>query len=112
MEVPSEEKMEWLRADEGDPGYQEFTEEEIISIAREENEGALTNEDADDEIIPPTVSHATACQSIQTLLTYFEQQPTAPLGTIVLLNGLLMGTAQKRLMNQRQKKINDYFVEL
>ena len=81
MEVPSEEKiMEWLRADEGDPGYQEFTEEEIISIAREENEGALTNEDADDddEIIPPTVSHATACQSIQTLLTYLEQQPTHP----------------------------------
>ena len=108
MEVPSEEKiMEWLRADEGDPGYQEFTEEEIISIAREENEGALTNEDADDdnEIIPPTVSHATACQSIQTLLTYLEQQPTAPMGTIVLLNGLLMETAQKRVISQRRKKL-------
>ena len=38
--------------------YWEFTEEEVISIAREENEGALTNEDADDddEIIPPIKS--------------------------------------------------------
>ena len=32
-------RTDWLTADEGDPGYREFSEEEIVSIAREANAG-------------------------------------------------------------------------
>ena len=70
-------------------------------------------EDDEEEITPPTVSHAKACEALQTVLMYLEQQPTAPMGTkVIILNGLLLETAKKRVMNQRQTKINDYFSKL
>ena len=109
--ISSEERTDWLPADEGDPSYREYTEEEIASIVREENE-ANDDEEDDDDIVLPTVSHATACQAIETILTYLEQQPFIPIGTVVTLNGLLVETAKKRVMNQRQKHIHDYFAKL
>ena len=111
MDVPSEEKTDWLTADERDPGYREFSEEEIVSIARDENTENAKEED-DEEITPLTVSHAKACQALQTVLMYLEQQPKAPMGTMVILTGLLLETAKRRVMNQRQTKINDYFSKL
>ena len=82
MDVPSEERTDWLTADNGDPGYREITEEEIISIAKKDD--AVTNEtedDDDEEVTSPNVSHASACQALQTVLTYLEQQPAVPMGT-------------------------------
>ena len=53
-----------------------------------ENEGS--NEDDDDEEVnPPTLSHASACQALQTVVTYLEQHPVVPMSTMVILNGLL-----------------------
>ena len=60
----------------------------------------------DVEAILPTVSHAMACKAIQTVLTYLEQQPSTPMGTVVTLNGLLTEASIKRLMNPKQNKIN------
>ena len=84
MGVPSEERTGWLKADEHDPGYCEFSEAEIISIGREKNEETNEEEADDDKINPPTVSHASACQALQTVITYLEQQPTAPMGTMIM----------------------------
>ena len=75
MEVPSEERTDWLAADKDDCGYREFSEEEIVSIAREEVAENSEEENDDHEITSPTVSHASACQALQTVLTYLEQQP-------------------------------------
>ena len=111
MKIPSEERRDWLQAHEGDSSYQEYTEEKIASIVREENEANDDKED-DDDIVLPTVSHVTACQVIETILTYLEQQLFIPIGTVVTLNGLLVETAKKRVMNQRQKYIHDYFAKL
>ena len=36
MDIPFEERTDWLTAGEGDPGYHEFSGDEIVSIAREE----------------------------------------------------------------------------
>lgn len=74
MGVPSEESTDWVTADEGDPGYCELSEveivsvarEEIVSVAREENEG-INEEEDDDKTTPPTVSHASTCQVLQTV---------------------------------------------
>ena len=72
MEIPPGDRSDWLRADESDSGYHEHTEEEIASIAREEND--IKQDDEDDvETILSIVSHAMACKAIQTVLTYLEQ---------------------------------------
>ena len=70
MDVPSEERTDWFTADEGDPGYREFSEEEIVSIARDENTENTEEEDDKEEITPPTVSHAKACQALHIVLMY------------------------------------------
>ena len=95
MDIPSEERTDCLTADEGDPGYREFSEEEIVSIARDENTENTEEEDDEEEITPPTVSHAKACQAPQIVLMYLDQQPTAPMGTMVILSGLLLETAKR-----------------
>ena len=112
MEIPPGERSDWLRADESDPGYHEYTEEEIVSIAREENESEQDDDENDIETTLPTVSHAMACKAIQTVLTYLEQQPSTPMGTVVTLNGLLTEASTKRLMNLKQNKISDYFAKV
>ena len=58
MDIPFEERTDWLMADESDPGYREFSEKEIVSIARENTENA--EKENDEEITPPTVSYANA----------------------------------------------------
>ena len=107
MDVHSEERTDWLTADEDDTSYRKFSEDEIVSIAREEN---AEEEDDEEEIAAPTVSHADTCQELQTVLTYLDQQPSAPKDTIVILNGLLLQTTKKRIMNfkDRQKLMTTF----
>ena len=89
MDVPSTERTDWLTADEGDPGYREFSKEEIVSIV---SKGSKEEEDDDNKEDPPTVSHASACQALlQTVVTYLEQHPVVPMSTMVILNGLTLG---------------------
>lgn len=64
-------------------------------------------EEEEEDINPSTVSHASACQTLQTVLTYLEQQPSVPMGTMVILNGLLLEAAKTRI-SQKQT----YFCKL
>ena len=111
MGIPTEEGANWLTADECDTSYHEYTEEEIASIVRMEREQS-NEEEEEEDINPPIVSHASACQALQTVLTYLEQQPSVPMGTMVTLNGLLIEAAKKRVTSQKQTKLNDYFCKL
>ena len=94
MEVPLEERTDWLAADKDGCGYHQFSEEEIVSIARDEDAENGEEENDDDKITPPTISHASACQALQSF-TYLEQQPSASMQTMVILNGLLLETARE-----------------
>ena len=50
----------------------------------------------DHDVVTQTVSHSQACQALETVLVYLEQQPEITLSTTVLLNSLLTQTARKR----------------
>ncbi len=68
------------------------------------------DEDEDEDVVNvPTVSHAQACKSFETILVYLEQQPGVPMNATVLINGLLIETAKKRDETQKQTKVSDYF---
>ena len=95
LHVPAEERADWLTHESNDPGYHEYTDEELVTHVREESE---ENDDEDDnDVVTQTASHAQACQALETVLAYLEQQPEIPMSTTVLLNGLLIQTARKRV---------------
>ena len=50
----------------------------------------------DHNVVTQTVSHSQACQALETVLVYLEQQPEIPMSITVLLNTLLTQTARKR----------------
>ena len=109
--IPTQEREEWIAADVNDPGYHKYTEDEIIKIAHEEVSGVQEEED-EEEIDEPLVTHTQACEAAETLLKYLEQQPDIPISTTILLNGLLMQAARKRASNLKQTKLDSYFLQL
>ena len=65
--------------------------------------------DDDEEVISKTVSHAQAFKALETVLTYADNKLITPMSTIIILNGLLMQTATKRVQTQKQTKLSYYF---
>ena len=55
------------------------------------------------------VSHGKACEALETVLQYLEEQPEVSVSTMVLLNGLLMKTTTRRAKSLIQTKISGYF---
>ncbi len=97
IQISAEERSNWLTADINDPGYCEYTEEEIVAIARGDNE----SQDIDEDEVnsgPSKISHAAACSAMQTVLTYLEQQPSTSMAVVVTVNGLLIEASRKRFI--------------
>ena len=73
-------------------------------------------DEEDDDVITQYVTHAQACEALETVLAYLEQQPDIPFGTNVivnaLLNALLNQTAMKRVHSLKQSRVSDYFENL
>lgn len=90
-----------------DQGYHEYTDEELVMHVREGSEE--NNDEEDDDVVTQTVSHTQACQSLETVLLYLEQQLNVPMSTSVLLNSLLIQTARKRFQTLKQTRVSDYF---
>ena len=106
LQVPNEEISDWLTVENSDPGYREFTDDElVVHVTGQSDE----NEDDDEEdVVTHTVSHAQACQALETVLTYLEQQPDTSISTTVLISGLGQ-TAKKILDTLKQTRVSDYF---
>jgi len=60
MDVPAKGRADWLGADKDDPGYNEYMEEGIVAVVREDNNDTYDVE-YEADIVPPTVSHEAAC---------------------------------------------------
>ena len=75
LHVPAEERSDWLTLDKNDSGYHEYIDEELVTHVREEIEENDEEEDDDDNVVTQTVSHSQACQALETVLVYLEQQP-------------------------------------
>jgi hypothetical protein len=74
LHMPSERRLAWLTLENNDPGYHEYTVGELVTHVRE---GSEQNDDkADYDIVTPTVSHAQACQAMETVLVYLELNST------------------------------------
>ena len=87
LHVSSEERLDWLTLENNDPGYHEYTDQELVMHVREESEEK--NEEGD-AIVTQTVSHVQACQALETVLAYLEQQLEIP-------------------MTLKQTRVSDYF---
>ena len=55
------------------------------------------------------MSHGKACEALETVLQYLEEQPEVSVTIMVLLNGLLMKTTARRAKALIQTKISGYF---
>ena len=105
LHVPPEERSDWLMLEKNDPGYHEYTDEELVMHVTGRSE---ENDEEDDDIVTQTVSHAQACQALETVLAYLKQQPEVPMSTTVLVNALLSQTARKRFQTLKQTRVSDY----
>ncbi len=102
-------QTEWLTADSQDCGYHDYTEEEIIALATEQNEGNDNESEDEDDGVSHVVSHSQACDALETVLTYLQQQAHVPESTTVTINSLLIETNKKRYNNLKQTKLSKYF---
>ena len=108
IDVPVEERSDWLTIESNNPNYHEYTDEELVTHVREECE---ENDDEDDnDVVTQTVSNAQACQAWEIVISYLEQQPEIPMNTTVLLNGLLIQTIRERVQTLKQTTVSDFFV--
>ena len=85
-----------------------LTRNYVVTHVTEESE-ENDEEDDDDNVVTQIVSHSQACQALETVLVYLEQQPEIPMSTTVLLNSLLTQTARKRFQTLKQTRVSDYF---
>ncbi len=53
--------------------------------------------------------HNQACDALETVLTYLQQQAHVPESTTVTINSLLIETNKKRYNNLKQTKLSKYF---
>ena len=96
LHVPTEERSDWLMLDNNDKGYHEYTDEEIVANVTKRIEEI---DEEDDDVITQDVTHAQACEALETVLAYLEQQPDIPFGTNVIVNVLLNQTAMKEFID-------------
>ena len=105
LNIPSAERVHWLTSDNNVPCYHDYSEEEIVSLLREEGENNF-NEDEDEETAPtaPTVSHEQACQAFETVLVYLEQQPHVPMNATVLIMAFSWKQSRRDMKHKNRQK--------
>ena len=67
-------------------GHHEYTDEEIVANVTKRIEEI---DEEDDDVINQNVTHAQACDALETILAYLEQHPDITFGTNVIINALL-----------------------
>ena len=102
LHVPTEERSDWLMHENSDKGYHEYTDEEIVANFTKRIEEI---DEEDDDVVTQEVTHAQACEALETLLAYLEQQPDVAFGTNVIINALLNQTAMKRFNTQNSREL-------
>ena len=95
------EKLEVCKAAKRGPSLSSLATEYVIGKARVhdilKSEGKLKDFRRSCTMVTAPVSHPQACQALEALLAYYEQQPGVPqMSTTVLLSGLMMQAAKKR----------------
>ena len=61
LQVTPEERSEWLTMEDNDPGYHEYSDEElVVHVTGNNDEG----EEENDDVVTQSVSHGQACQAL------------------------------------------------
>ena len=89
LHISSEERSDGLTLENNDPGYHEYTDQEIVTHVSEAYEEK--DDEDDDDVVTHTASRGQACQALEMVLVYLEQQPEIPVSTTVLLSSTLQG---------------------
>ncbi len=108
MDIPETDQSEWLAADNSEFGYRDFSDEEIVRIVREETDSITEEEEEECQQSHPKISHTKACQALEVILSYAEEQPDIPMSTSLIINGLLAQASKKKAKTLCQKSILDF----
>lgn len=99
---------EWMQ-DDVDPGYEILSDSEIIAAVQheEEDEEFSAEEQLEDLLNKP--SHEEARTAVETLISWYEQEPDFSLPKMLLLRNMHDQVILKQNASLKQKKISDYF---
>ena len=100
----------WMKEDSSDPGYQVFTDEEIIqqtvSPSVEEDRGMGDDEDQDEPTT--TISSGQAADVLEQCLKWYEHQDEATASSLLLLKRIRDLAASKRYKNLKQLTLTSF----
>ena len=100
----------WMKEDSSDPGYQVFTDEEIIqqtvSPSVEEDRGMGDDEDQDEPTT--TISSGQAADMLEQCLKWYEHQDEATASSLLLLKRIRDLAASKRYKNLKQLTLTSF----
>ena len=111
---PVQAAAEYLEADEGDPGYQLMTDEEICQSVMPQSVSEVGESDAESEdevqlVHQPAVSHSAAADMLDKSILWLEEQPEATAAQLAVLRQLRALACRKRMSSLQQRSIADFF---
>lgn len=108
---------EWIQIDDGDPGFQVLTNEELVAEVQGQPSTSFiaevrsSDEDStyDDTSVAVNVSHQQALSAVDVLLDYFEQHENTDFTDILHLRRMQQEIRFNVIQSKKQTKLTDYF---
>ena len=110
LSLSAEDVGEWLESDER--AFEELTNEDIVTMALNEDETSDSSDELDTAESCPKVSHATAIAAFDQCIEYMEQQPDSSTTELMLLYRMRASAAEKNALSLKQTKVTNYFEPL
>ena len=109
--LSDQEINEWLNEDANDPGYQIFTDEEIVQqvVGPSAEEVADLDDDADQDEPDATISSGQAADMLDQCMKWYERQEEATASSLLLLKRVRDLAAGKRYKNLKQLTLSSFF---
>lgn len=104
--------VEWREGDDNDVGYQELSDDEIISEVLDYADIDSEESSENDENTPPRqlVSNKDAFEAFDTCMRWMEQQEETTPQQVMVLQKLKNDATKKRSANLKQLSMNDFML--
>ena len=108
--LSDEDIANWIKEDSNDPGYQLFTDKEIIQqvVSPSAVEDRDMEDDEDQDEPTTTISSGQAADLLEQCLKWYEQQDEATASSLLLLKRIRDLAANKRYKNLKQLTLSSF----